>query len=77
MAAMAQQRGILWQVASTRLPTKWGMFEATGFAVRGEPLFDLRHPEVWVLGRELFNFGREVVSSDLRVKRRLHPAVGH
>ena len=31
MAAIAQQRGILWQVASTRLPTKWGMFEATGF----------------------------------------------
>ena len=31
MAAIAQQRGILWQVASTRMPTKWGMFETTGF----------------------------------------------
>jgi GTP cyclohydrolase II len=25
------QTGILWRVATTRMPTKWGMFSATGF----------------------------------------------
>jgi GTP cyclohydrolase II len=25
------QTGVLWRIASTRLPTKWGMFEAIGF----------------------------------------------
>ena len=27
----AAQTGLLWRVASTRMPTKWGMFEAIGF----------------------------------------------
>ncbi len=27
----AAQAGILWRVAPTRMPTKWGMFEAIGF----------------------------------------------
>jgi GTP cyclohydrolase II len=26
-----EQTGILWQVAATRMPTKWGMFRAIGF----------------------------------------------
>jgi len=28
---VAPQSGILWRVATARLPTKWGMFHATGF----------------------------------------------
>src|SRR5438105_9020955 len=27
----AAQTGLLWRVASTRLPTKWGMFDAIGY----------------------------------------------
>jgi GTP cyclohydrolase II len=27
----AAQTGALWQIASTRMPTRWGMFEAIGF----------------------------------------------
>ena len=27
----AAQTGALWRIASTRMPTKWGMFEAIGF----------------------------------------------
>jgi len=30
-AKAAAQTGALWRIASTRLPTRWGMFEATGF----------------------------------------------
>jgi 3,4-dihydroxy 2-butanone 4-phosphate synthase/GTP cyclohydrolase II len=25
------QAGVLWRVASTRMPTKWGMFDAIGY----------------------------------------------
>jgi GTP cyclohydrolase II len=27
----AAQTGVLWRVATTRMPTKWGMFRATGY----------------------------------------------
>src|SRR6266853_1230304 len=27
----AAQTGVLWRVATTRMPTKWGMFRVTGF----------------------------------------------
>jgi hypothetical protein len=27
----AAQTGPLWRIASTRMPTKWGMFDAIGF----------------------------------------------
>src|SRR3954471_19935440 len=30
-ARATTQTGALWRIASTRLPTKWGMFEAMGF----------------------------------------------
>src|SRR6516225_8284870 len=30
-ARTTAQTGALWRIASTRLPTKWGMFEAIGF----------------------------------------------
>jgi hypothetical protein len=30
-ARAAAQTGALWRTASTRLPTKYGMFEAIGF----------------------------------------------
>ena len=30
-ARATAQTGALWRIASTRLPTKWGMFEAIGF----------------------------------------------
>ena len=34
------QTGALWQIASTRLPTNWGMFEAMGF-----------ERKLWTVGR--------------------------
>src|SRR6201988_2926148 len=30
-AMRAAQTGLLWRVASTRMPTKWGMFDAIGY----------------------------------------------
>src|SRR3984893_7178575 len=27
----AAQTGLLWRIASTRMPTKWGMFDAIGY----------------------------------------------
>jgi hypothetical protein len=27
----AAQTGLLWRIASTRMPTKWGLFKATGY----------------------------------------------
>src|SRR6266849_8380769 len=30
-ATRAAQTGLLWRVASTRMPTKWGMFDAIGY----------------------------------------------
>src|SRR5262249_20775521 len=32
------QPGALWRIASTRMPTKWGMFEAMGYERDASPL---------------------------------------
>ena len=49
------QTGTLWRIVSTRMPTKWGMFDATGFerdVSNGNPR----------KARALFDAGVEVVA---------------
>jgi 3,4-dihydroxy 2-butanone 4-phosphate synthase / GTP cyclohydrolase II len=53
-ARATAQTGALWRIASTRLPTKWGMFEAIGF-----------ERDVWTGGRSV-ETALALVFGDLR-----------
>jgi len=51
----AAQTGALWRIASTRLPTAWGVFEAMGF-----------ERDVWTAGARIAETALALVLGDLR-----------
>jgi GTP cyclohydrolase II len=51
----AAQVGALWRIASTRLPTEWGMFEAIGF-----------ERDLWTAGARTAETALALVLGDLR-----------